>query len=65
MIFDICKNNKLADIFGIFFFRFSKNVRHFVIFASINDRMICAIAINILNPKPFDFFVSVDPSEIS
>ena len=26
------------------------------------NRMICAIAINILNLKPFDFLVSHDPS---
>ena len=34
-----------------------KKVRHFVIFAYIKNRMIYAIAINILNLKPFDFFV--------
>ena len=32
------------------------------IFAYIKNRMICAIANNILNLKPFDFFVSDDPS---
>ena len=31
------------------------------IFAYIKNRMICAKAINILNLKPFDFFVSDDP----
>ena len=35
---------------------------HFVIFAKIKNRKICAIAINILNLKPFDFFVSDNPS---
>ena len=44
-----------------FIFLFSKNVRHFVIFAKIKNRMICAITINILNLKPFDFFVSDNP----
>ena len=39
-----------------------KNVRHFVVFAYIKNRMTCAIAINILNLKPFDFIVSNDPS---
>ena len=44
------------------FFLLSKNIRHFVIFAKIKNRMICAIAINILNLKRFDFFVSDNPS---
>ena len=34
-------------------------------FAYIKSRMICAIDINILNLKPFDFFVSDDPSFIN
>ena len=38
-------------------FLYSENVRHFVIFAEIKNRMICAIAINILNLKPFNFFL--------
>ena len=42
--------------------KISENVRHFVRFAYIKNRMICAIAINVLNRKPFDFFVSDDPS---
>ena len=54
------KNQTVLD--SVFFFRFPKNVRHFVIFACIKNRMICAIAINILNLKPFNFFVSDDPS---
>ena len=40
---------------------FPKNI-HFVIFAYIKNHMVCAIAINILNLKTFDFFVSDDPS---
>ena len=44
------------------FFFFSKNVRHLVISAEIKNRMICAIAINILNLKPFGCFVSNNPS---
>ena len=51
----------MADIFrkkNMFSF-FS---HHFVIFAYIKNRMKCAIAINIVNLKPFDFFVSDDPS---
>ena len=42
--------------------RFPKNVCHFVIVAYIKNRMIFAIAINILNLKPFDFFVPDKPS---
>ena len=41
---------------------FPKDVSHFVIFACVKNRMICAIAINILNLKPFDFFLSNEPS---
>ena len=44
------------------FFRFLKNVCHFVIFAHIKNRVICAIVIDILNLKLFDYFVSDDPS---
>ena len=32
----------------------------FLIFDICKNRMICALAINILNLKPFDFFVSDD-----
>ena len=34
--------------------------RYFVIFAYIKNRMICAIAINILNLKPFDFLFQMN-----
>ena len=55
------KTKKWRTFFRNFFFGFPKNIRHFVIFAYIKSLMICAIAINILNLKPFDFFVSDDP----
>ena len=57
-IFDIRKNNKMENLEK---FIFLTNVRHFVIFAYIKNRMICATAVKILNLKPFDFFVSDDP----
>ena len=36
--------------------------RYFVIFAKVKNRMICTKAIKLLNLKPFDFFVSDNPS---
>ena len=53
---------KHKKLFGKRKKKIPKNVRHFVIFVYITNRMIWAIAINILNLKPFDSFVSDDPS---
>ena len=56
-VFVSAKNGEKIHVFFL-----SKNVRHYFIFAQIKNRMICAIAINILNLKPFDVFVPDNPS---
>ena len=51
----------MADIFRETKTKFPKNV-YFVIFVYIKNPMIYAIAINVLNLRPFAFFVVDDPS---